>query len=295
MGARDALNDVALDASSRASAAREYPFSTRDFERVRKLIYARAGINLNDSKQNMVYSRLSRRLRATGVNDFPSYLDRVEADPQFAATEEQEFVNALTTNLTAFFREAHHFPVFAEFLAAHARGAPIRVWCAAAATGEEPYSIAMTMIEALGNSPSARLLATDIDTNVLAQARRGVYRLESVRACGDARLKRHFLRGTGANDGLARVRPELERLIDFAQLNLLESGWDAQRRFADVLDVVFIRNVMIYFDKATQRRILERIAAVLRKGGLLFAGHSENFTENRTLFTLRGKTVYERV
>lgn len=294
MGARDALTEVALDASF-AAAAREYPFSARDFERVRKLIYARAGINLNDSKQNMVYSRLSRRLRATGVNDFPSYLDRIEADPQFAATEEQEFVNALTTNLTAFFREAHHFPMLVDFLAAQPRGAALRIWCAAAATGEEPYSIAMTALDTLGAAANARLLATDIDTNVLAQARRGVYRLDAVRACGDERMRRHFLRGTGANEGLARVRPELERMIEFAQLNLLEAGWDAQRKFGDVLDVVFIRNVMIYFDKATQRRILERIASVLRKGGLLFVGHSENFTDSRTLFTLRGKTVYERV
>jgi chemotaxis protein methyltransferase CheR len=294
MGARDALTDLVLD-TGLGSAGREYAFSARDFERVRKLIYERAGINLNDSKQNMVYSRLSRRLRATGLTDFPSYLDRVESDPQFAASEEQEFVNALTTNLTAFFREAHHFPVLAEFLAAQPRGAQTRIWCAAASTGEEPYSLAMTVLGAPGAAGGARILATDIDTNVLAQARRGVYRLDAVRACGDERLRRFFLRGTGANEGMARVRPELERVLEFAQLNLLDEHWDAQRRFADVLDAVFIRNVMIYFDKATQRRILERVAGVLRKGGLLFVGHSENFTDSRTLFVLRGKTVYERV
>jgi chemotaxis protein methyltransferase CheR len=294
MGARDPLTDVVFDAGSTA-ATREYSFSDRDFERVRKLIYQRAGINLNESKQNMVYSRLSRRLRATGLGDFPSYLDRIESDAQFAATEAQEFVNALTTNLTAFFREAHHFPVFADFLSAQPRGQQLRIWCAAAATGEEPYSIAMTVLDTLGAQANARLLATDIDTNVLAQARRGVYKLEAARACGDERLRRHFLRGTGANDGMARVRPELERCITFAQLNLLEAGWDAQRRFSDTFDVVFIRNVMIYFDKPTQRRILERIASVLRRGGLLFVGHSENFTDSRTLFALRGKTVYERV
>ncbi len=294
MGAREALTDFALDPAA-VAATREYPFSARDFDRVRRLIYARAGINLNESKQNMVYSRLSRRLRATGLNDFPTYLDRIEQDAQFAANEEQEFVNALTTNLTAFFREGHHFPVFAQFLAAQQHGAPVRVWCAAAATGEEPYSIAMTILDTLSAGANARLLATDIDTNVLAQARRGVYRLEAARACGDERLRRHFLRGTGANDGLARVRPEVARLIDFAQLNLLEAGWEAQRRFADTVDAVFIRNVMIYFDKPTQRRILERIAGILRKGGLLFVGHSENFTDSRTHFVLRGKTVYERV
>src|SRR5262249_12911446 len=153
---------------------REYAFSQRDFDRVRQLIYGRAGISLNDSKQNMVYSRLSRRLRATGIGAFPEYLDRIESDARFAPTELQEFVNAMTTNLTALLREAHHFPVLSEFLAAHAGQPQLRLWCAAAATGEEPYSIAMTMLEALGPNTGARLLATDIDTNVLAQARRGV-------------------------------------------------------------------------------------------------------------------------
>jgi chemotaxis protein methyltransferase CheR len=286
MGARDALIDT---------ATREYAFSQRDFDRVRALIYARAGISLNESKQNMVYSRLSRRLRATGIAAFAEYLDRIETDAPFAAHEGQEFVNALTTNLTAFFREAHHFPVLADFLATHANGAPLRLWCAAAATGEEPYSLVMTMLEALGPNPDARLLATDIDTNVLAQARRGVYRLDAVQACGETRQRRFFLRGKGANAGMARVRPEVERLVEFAPLNLLESTWDAQRNFAATLDVVFIRNVMIYFDKATQRRIVERIASVLRKGGLLFVGHSENFTDCRAHFVLRGKTVYERI
>jgi len=290
MGAFDALTEIAR--ASGGAEAREYAFSQADFERVRQLIYARAGISLNESKQNMVYSRLSRRLRATGVNAFPEYLDRIESDAGFAATELQEFVNALTTNLTSFFREAHHFPILAEFLGAHGAGA--RLWCAAAATGEEPYSIAMTMLETLGADPSARLLATDIDTNVLAQARRGVYRLDAVRACGESRQRRFFLRGKGAQEGMARVRPELERLVEFAQLNLLAPSWDAQCKFAASVDVVFIRNVMIYFDKATQRRILERIAQVLRKGGLLFVGHSENFTDVRSHFTLRGKTVYER-
>jgi chemotaxis protein methyltransferase CheR len=296
MGARDALDVVAPSASAtHVAEAREYPFSRRDFERVRELIYARAGISLNDSKQNMVYSRLSRRLRATGIGAFPEYLDRIETDARFAATEEQEFVNALTTNLTAFFREAHHFPILADFVAARAGGAPLRVWCAAAATGEEAFSIAMTLLEALGSSPNARVLATDIDTNVLAQGQRGVYRLDAARACGEGRLRRFFLRGTGTNEGLARVRPEVERLVEFAQLNLLEPEWDALRGFAPSLDVVFIRNVMIYFDKPTQRRILERIAGVLCKGGLLFVGHSENFTDSRTWFALRGKTVYERI
>ncbi|HUN92773.1 MAG TPA: CheR family methyltransferase [Burkholderiaceae bacterium] len=275
-------------------AAREYAFSGADFERVRRLIYARAGINLNDTKQHMVYSRLSRRLRALSIDSFATYLDRLEHEAGFASTELQQFVNSLTTNLTAFFREAHHFDVLARFVAGLG-SAPLRVWCSAASTGEEPYSILMTLVEALGAGTSARLLATDIDTNVLDTARRGVYAQESARACGEERLRRFFQRGAGDNAGMVRVKPELSRMVEFAPLNLLDESWPQLRKFGPQVDVVFCRNVMIYFDKPTQRAILGRIAQVLRPGGLLLVGHSENFTDCRDWFVLRGKTVYARV
>lgn len=292
MGARDDIPVPAL--RPLPDASREYVFAPADFERVRRMIYARAGINLNETKQNMVYSRLSRRLRASGIESFSDYLDRLDRDSAFAAGEEQEFINALTTNLTSFFREPHHFPVLTEFLRTRPDGNSLRLWCAAASTGEEPYSLAMTLIEALGANTGARLLATDIDTNVLATAARGVYRLDGARGCGEDRLKRFFLRGRGDNDGMVRVRPELTRLVDFAGLNLLHEHWPELRSFAAQLDVVFCRNVMIYFDKPTQRQILGRIARLLKPGGLLFVGHSENFTDCRDWYTLRGKTVYER-
>jgi chemotaxis protein methyltransferase CheR len=291
MGARDRFDDQA----PLPDTVREYAFTRADFERARKLIYGRAGISLSDSKENMVYSRLSRRLRALGIDCFTAYLDRLEGDAAFDAREAQEFVNALTTNLTSFFRESHHFPVLSDFLRVQDNGHGLRLWCAAASTGEEPYSIAMTTIEALGADTGARLLATDIDTQVLASGSRGVYRVDAARQCGEGRLKQFFLRGTGANEGMARVRPELQRLIKFAPLNLLESDWPALRAFAPVVDVIFCRNVMIYFDKLTQRRILDRLAQVLRPGGLLFIGHSESFTDHREYFALRGRTVYERL
>jgi chemotaxis protein methyltransferase CheR len=294
MGARDLLTET-LPKAGDESTSREYTFSRHDFERVRRLIYDEAGISLSGSKQNMVYSRLSRRLRALALGAFGPYLDRLEHDAPFRDREVQEFINALTTNLTSFFREQHHFPVLADFLRARGDHASPRLWCAAASTGEEPYSIAMTMVEALGANTSARLLATDIDTQVLSKGARGVYRLDSTRKCGKTRLKRFFLRGSGAQVGQARVKPDIARLVEFAPLNLLEDAWPAVREFAPQLDVVFCRNVMIYFDKATQRRVLERIARALRPGGLLFAGHSENFTDCRSLFALRGKTVYERL
>ncbi len=291
MGARDELERPA----PAIEAAREYTFTRADFERVRRMIHARAGISLNESKENMVYSRLSRRLRALGLGSFGAYLDRIEKESDRDGDEAEEFVNALTTNLTAFFRERHHFPILAEFLRARRNSDPAKIWCCAASTGEEPYSIAMTMVETLGAGSGARLLATDIDTRVLETAERGVYPLEAARACGDERLKRFFLRGAGANEGMVRIKPELAQRIGFAPLNLLADDWPALRSFAPMVDAIFCRNVMIYFDRPTQRRIVERFAAVLRPQGLLFIGHSENFSEQRRHFALRGQTVYERL
>jgi len=271
---------------------REYEFHGADFQRVRDRIYELAGIRLGDNKQNMVYSRLSRRLRATRIDSFAEYLARLDGDPAFRDAEQQEFINALTTNLTSFYREAHHFPVLSQFLAG--LESPARGWCAAASTGEEVYTIAMTMVEAAGQRDPGSLLATDIDTKVLETARRGAYKLEAAQACGDARLHRFFLRGHGANEGLVRVRPELARLVRLERLNLLEERWPLLADSAGRLDFVFCRNVMIYFDRPTQREILRRIAAHMRPGALLFVGHSENFTDCRDQFQLRGKTVYQR-
>ncbi len=274
------------DARPRAEA--EFEFSGTDFDRVRAMIYRHAGISLNPSKQSMVYSRLARRLRALGCPGFGPYLDALESD-RAGAGEWQEFVNALTTNLTSFYREAHHFPIVAEHALARAAHGPVRLWCCAASTGEEPYTMAITMMEAFGSlTPPVSILATDIDTAVLAKAERGVYAAEVVEKLPAALLKRYFLRGRGEQQGLARVRPEVRALVSFKALNLLDSRWPLETRF----DAIFCRNVMIYFDKPTQHGVLEKLAARLTPQGLLFAGHSENFTQARDLFELQGKTVY---
>ncbi len=268
------------------SVERQFDFRDADFSRVRKMIHAYAGISLGTHKREMVYSRLARRLRALGMQDFGSYLDQLENEPN--AAEWEDFVNALTTNLTAFFREAHHFPILADF--AKRRGGPVSVWCCAASTGEEPYSIAMTLVEALGPRGSASsVLATDIDTNVLNRARAGVYPAERVDKMDGERLRRFFLKGRGANEGQVRVRPEIADMVRYETLNLLAPAWQINEQF----DVIFCRNVMIYFDKPTQARILERFVPLLKPGGLLFAGHSENFTYISRDFRLRGQTVYE--
>ncbi|MCC8393227.1 chemotaxis protein CheR [Paraburkholderia sp. MMS20-SJTR3] len=270
-----------------AETGRDFEFTTADFARIRDLIHRVAGISLSDHKRDMAYSRLARRLRARGIDTFRQYLDLLEAEND--PLEWEAFTNALTTNLTAFFREAHHFPILAEFV--RRRAQPVSVWCSAASTGEEPYSIAMTLIEALGESGArqASVFATDIDTQVLAKAEAGVYQFDQVKHLSPERLKRFFLKGTGAHAGMVKVRPEVRALVRFGQLNLTDRDYQLRTQF----DAIFCRNVMIYFDKPTQGQVLTRFEPLMKAGGLLFAGHSENFTYVTQAFRLRGQTVYE--
>jgi len=266
---------------------REFHFTSKDFDRVRKMIYAHAGISLSDSKQELVYSRLSRRLRATDISTFGEYLALLETnDP----VEWEAFANSLTTNLTSFYREPHHFPLLAEHLRAIRGKHPISIWCSAASTGEEPYSIAMTVVDALGREASkVQIIATDLDTKVLETAKKGVYPVDRVDKLDPDLVKRFFLRGTGAQAGFVRVRPELTDMITFRQANLLQSNWALR----PPLDVIFCRNVMIYFDKPTQLDIIKKFVPLMRSTGLLFAGHSESFHNADEYLKLRGKTVYE--
>lgn len=270
-------------------AARDFEFTSADFTKIRALIHRRAGISLSEHKRDMAYSRLARRLRARGLNRFCDYLELLEREDD--PSEWEAFTNSLTTNLTAFFRESHHFPILAEFV--KRREQPVSVWCSAASTGEEPYSIAMTLVEALGESAarSASVIATDLDTQVLAKADAGVYAFEQVKHLSPERLKRFFLKGTGAQAGRVKVRPELRAMIRFAQLNLTDADYGLTKPF----DAIFCRNVMIYFDKPTQSQVLARFEPLMKPGGLLFAGHSENFTYVTQAFRLRGQTVYEPV
>lgn len=267
-------------------ADKEFVWTAADFSRVRALIYERAGISLHEGKHAMVYSRLSRRLRETGHRSFSEYLSWLESTD---GQEWQEFVNALTTNLTSFFRESHHFGLLAE----HLRARPSqdwKMWCNAASTGEEPYSIVMTALEALGDRSRFTLWASDIDSKVLAAAAQGVYRAEGVKGLNPSQMQRFFLRGKGSNAGMIRAKQELRDRIEFLIVNLIRDDWP----FREPFDLVFCRNVMIYFDAQTQRGVLERLHKAMKPGALLFAGHSENFNDSRDLFVLRGKTVYER-
>lgn len=279
--------NIGSDPGDAGLAGREFAWTDSDFDQVQAMIYKRAGISLHDGKHAMVYSRLSRRLRETGHQSFREYLAWLEATD---GLEWQEFVNALTTNLTSFFRESHHFDIFAGLLKSKPTSTPWRVWCSAASTGEEPFSIVMTALEVIGNLNNFSLAASDIDSKVLATAARGVYRVDSLKGIDATRLQKYFLRGKGANDGFARIKPELLSPIQYLIVNLIKNDWP----FKEPFDAVFCRNVMIYFDGQTQRGVLERIHRVMKPGGLLFVGHAENFTDSRDLFVLKGKTVYER-
>ena len=275
-------------ALSATSSPREFHFTAADFERVRKLIYDRAGIALSPVKQDMVYSRLARRLRAHGYTTFGQYLAHLESGDE---QEWETFTNSLTTNLTSFFREAHHFPILAQQMV-RSKARPFRIWCSAASTGEEPYSLAITACEAFKTlSPPVSIFASDIDTNVLATAGRGVYPEDRVDKMEPERLRQFFQRGAAAQAGYVRIRPDLQKLVTFSRVNLLDVRWPLEGPF----DALFCRNVMIYFDKPTQYEILKKFKPLLREGGRLYAGHSESFLHAADLFRSLGRTVYECV
>ena len=266
-------------------AAREFPFTAEHFRMISARVYQHSGIRLPEGKREMVYARLARRLRSLGIASFDDYLRYLELEP----AEWEHCTNALTTNVTAFYREAHHFDILGQYAAANA-ASPLRVWSAGCSSGEEPYTIAMCLAEARP-AGDFEILATDLDTQVLAQAREAIYPLASVTSLPEERQRRFFLKGTGRNEGRARVRAELARHVGFGRINLMDAQWPVEPG----LDAIFCRNVMIYFDKPTQRRLIERFAALLKPHGLFFAGHAESLLDSGRHFRLRGQTVYEVV
>ena len=264
----------------------------REFELFRDLIYRQTGINLKTLKKPMLSARLLRRLRALELDSFAAYYQHLEtSDPQ--RTELRDMINAVTTNLTAFFREPAHFDLLKTWVMKEARRQQrFRLWCAASSTGQEPYSISMTLHEAFRNQlPSfdVRILATDIDTQVLDTARAGVYRSADVENLSSEQQRRYFLCGKRTQAGFTMVKPAVSRLVTFRQLNLIGRQWPLKGPF----DVVFCRNVLIYFDEPTQRTVVERLRALIRPGGLLFVGHSESLHWGQKSMKSMGHAVYE--
>jgi chemotaxis protein methyltransferase CheR len=269
----------------------EFSFSAEDFTRVQRLIYRLAGIVLADGKRDFVYSRIIKTVRASGLPSFRAYLDRLDAGH---AADVDAFINALTTNHTSFFREAHHFTLLADQLrqarAAEPRRA-LRIWCAASATGEEVWSLAITACETFDSlTPPVTILASDIDSHALKAAAAGAYPAERLAAIPPARLSRFFTVDTASRQ--ATIRPELKTWVRFARINLLDARWPVGELLGAPVDAIFCRNVMIYFDRPTQSAILGRLRPLLGATGRLYAGHSEIFTHATELFKPLGRTVY---
>lgn len=264
----------------------EFRFTVDDFRRISSMIYQRAGICLTPQKSEMVYSRLSRRLRALELRTFAEYLSLLTKD---GSDEWGPFIGSLTTHLTSFFREEHHFPILVEHVGKKVSGGRVKLWSCAASTGEEPYSMAIAIAEQFGSlHPPVEIMATDVDAGVLETARRGIYSWEGVQTLSDRIIRRYFLRGSGANSGLVKIRPELQQMVTIGTFNLLDPDW----RLTVKYDAAFCRNVMIYFDRFTQKRVLQHILHALKDDGLLFVGHSENLNHVSDLFNPCGKTVY---
>lgn len=271
---------------------REFSFTRKDFAFLSNIIHERTGIVVSDDKFNMFYSRLSRRLRQLGLRSFKDYCEIVRDDRD--GSETGELINAITTNLTAFFRENHHFEFLADTvipeLVSKNTERKLRIWSAGCSTGEEPYSLAITLQESvLLKHWQIDLKATDLDSNVVATASRGVYAMSRVEGMSSGRLKRWFYKGKGRQQGLVKVKPELHRMIDFGQLNLMEN-WSQEPQ-----DIIFCRNVIIYFNKETKAKLVDKYANTLKPGGYLFIGHSESLYKLTDRFELLGNTIYRKL
>jgi chemotaxis protein methyltransferase CheR len=272
---------------------RQYEFTDKEFSYLQNLAGKLTGIHLADNKRELVYGRLTRRLRALKLSNFTQYIDILEQkDPN----ELEQFTNMITTNLTSFFRENHHFEFMTkdaipELMKARADSKRLRIWSAGCSTGEEPYSIAMAILSEVPQLTNwdFKILATDLDSEVIAHASNGVYGDDRIQGLDKKYLDDYFDRGSGANSGKVRVRPEVRKWITFRRLNLMDN-WP----MSGPLDIIFCRNVVIYFDKPTQTKLFDKFCNILADDGRLFVGHSEALYKVTNRFELLGKTIYKK-
>ena len=270
----------------------EFSYTDADFSRVQKIIGEHAGINLSEAKRSLVYNRLTKRLRNFGMDSFQQYLDYVDSHVE---EEFSHFVNAITTNLTFFFREEHHFDFLREeelprLMKKNSATKKLRIWSAGCSTGEEPYSLAITVKEAVPPGWDVKILATDLDFNVVEHGKAGIYDERRVEGMSQSRLTKWFKHGSGENGSKVRIKDELREMITFKQLNLMHE-WPMKGPF----DVIICRNVMIYFNKETQARLTDRYADYLVENGHLIIGHSESLFKVTERFKLIGKTIYQKI
>ncbi|WP_100641841.1 CheR family methyltransferase [Alteromonas facilis] len=264
--------------------SKEFDFTFDHFNTLRKLAHSHSGIHITDDKFEMYYARLAKRLRALNMNDFSAYIKKVKQDQN----EFSEFINAITTNVTAFEREPHHFAKLkAEIEQFNKKD--LSIWSAGCSSGQEPYSILINSIPVCEKRHiNIKLLATDLDTNVLNKAKQGIYPLDDIRGYSDAQKKKFFFKGKGSNQGLCRIKPRLTNLIDFKQLNLF-NPWHVDQTF----DYIFCRNVLIYFEMPKKLEIISRFRENLKVGGILFLGHSESIPRSEEHWRNIGKNMYQ--
>ncbi len=273
---------------------KEFTLTDKDFEQIRSFVKQHTGITLSEAKKTMVYGRLSRRLRKLRIPSFKEYLAIVARDD---SDELVNFINAITTNLTSFFREEHHFDYLKNTIIPQLRlkknsDQKIRIWSAGCSTGEEPYSIAIALHESLPDIEEwdIKILATDLDTNVLAHGENGIYDIERISALSPERKQAWFLKGRGAQQGSVKIDSRLRNLITFKQLNLMQQ-WPMKGPF----DFMFCRNVVIYFDKDTQKILYNKYANLIVDDGCLFLGHSESMYKVCDRFASLGHTIYKKI
>jgi len=271
---------------------REFEFTRTDFDVLRKISNQYSGIQVPDDKFDMFYSRLSKRVRMHGLTNFKEYCVYLENNTNEEFTE---FINAVTTNLTSFFRENHHFEylkdeVIPELLLRNKTTKKIRAWSAGCSTGEEPYSLAMTLLENVPPDWDIKILATDLDTNVLQMAADGIYTSDRVEGLHKKTLRRWFKKGKNNNANKDKLSKECQDIIRFQQTNLMQD-WPFKRPF----DFIFCRNVLIYFDRDTKEKLAQKYADLLTVGSHLFIGHSESLHQLDTDFKMIGNTIYKKV
>ncbi|MGB5541092.1 MAG: protein-glutamate O-methyltransferase CheR [Gammaproteobacteria bacterium] len=286
--------DNSATAHTLSGLAPRYNMTDKEFGCLRQLICRHTGIFLSEHKRDLVYNRLVKRVRACGLSSFQDYCRLIEQVP---IDELEHFTNAITTNLTSFFRESHHFNylrdiIVPDYLESRQANGRMRIWSAGCSTGEEPYSIAMTLRDAIYgiDNRDIRILATDLDSQVLGTAEDGIYPLSCIEGIDSSGMRRWFSKGTGARTGHVRVVDVLRKMVTFRKHNLMDS-WPMRGPF----DCIFCRNVMIYFDKSTRRTLLDRFADILKPGGFLFIGHSETLYDLSNRFRPMGKTIYQKI
>jgi chemotaxis protein methyltransferase CheR len=284
------VNQLTEEAPKREPNAREFQMSKQNFTVISEVIYKYSGIVLKDIKEDMVYNRISRRVRKTGSLGFDDYLAMAL---QQESVEFTHFVNAITTNFTSFFRESHHFDFIKNTAIPEWKSNPhrkkLRIWSAGSSTGEEAYSIAMTLNDQIPNAWDAKILATDLDTNVVAQGESGVYSPDRVSDLSSKLVSQYFDKIGGGEKERVQVKKSLRNMTFFKPLNLLQD-WPMSGQF----EMIFCRNVVIYFDKPTQKLLFNRFADLLSPGGYLIIGHAESMYKLSDRFTSIGNTVYRK-